>query len=35
VNNNIPKELAIYQASNGEIKLKEDIENETIWANQK
>jgi len=33
--NNIPKELAIYQASNGEIKLKEDIENETIWANQK
>jgi len=32
---NIPKELAIYQASNGEIKLKEDIENETIWANQK
>jgi prophage maintenance system killer protein/DNA-binding MarR family transcriptional regulator len=35
VNNNIPKELAIYQTSNGEIKLKEDIENETIWANQK
>jgi hypothetical protein len=33
--NNIPKELAIYQADNGEIKLKEDIENETIWANQK
>jgi len=30
--NNIPKELAIYQALNGEIKLKEDIENETIWA---
>ena len=33
--NNIPKELAIYQADNGEIKLKEDVENETIWANQK
>jgi len=33
--NNIPKELAIYQASNGEIKLKEDVENETVWANQK
>ncbi len=31
----IPKELAIYQAKNGEIKLKDDIENETIWANQK
>jgi len=30
--NNIPKELAIYQASNGEIKLKEDLVNETIWA---
>ena len=33
--NDIPKELAIYQADNGEIKLKEDVENETIWANQK
>jgi len=33
--NNIPKELAIYQTDNGEIKLKEDVENETIWANQK
>ena len=32
---NIVNELAIYQASNGEIKLKEDVENETIWANQK
>ena len=30
--NNIPKELAIYQADNGEIRLKEDVENETIWA---
>ena len=29
---NIVNELAIYQASNGEIKLKEDVENETIWA---
>ena len=33
--NDIPKELAIYQAKNGEIKLKEDADNETIWANQK
>ena len=33
--NNIPKELAIYQADNGEIKLKEDVENETIWASKK
>jgi len=24
--NKIPKELAIYQTSNGEIKLKEDVE---------
>jgi len=30
--NSIPEELAIYQADNGEIKLKEDIESETIWA---
>jgi len=30
--NDIPKELAIYQAKNGEIKLKEDADNETIWA---
>jgi hypothetical protein len=30
--NNIPKELAIYQAKDGEIKLKEDADNETIWA---
>jgi prophage maintenance system killer protein len=30
--NNIPKELAIYQTDNGEIKLKEDADNETIWA---
>ncbi len=27
--------LAIYQASNGEIKLKEDVEHETIWATKK
>jgi hypothetical protein len=33
--NNIPKELAIYQTDNGEIKLKEDVENETIWASKK
>jgi prophage maintenance system killer protein len=33
--NNIPEEIAIYRATNGEIKLKEDIENETVWANQK
>lgn len=31
----IPKELAIYQAKNGEIKLKEDADNETIWASKK
>ena len=30
--NEIQKELAIYQAPNGEIRLKEDIANETIWA---
>lgn len=28
-------ELLIYQGKNGEIILKEDSENETIWANQK
>jgi DNA ligase (NAD+) len=28
--NNIPKELAIYQAANGEIKLKEDIANASL-----
>lgn len=33
--NNIPIELAIYQAPNGEIRLKEDVENERVWANQK
>ncbi|MDD4358510.1 MAG: virulence protein RhuM/Fic/DOC family protein [Candidatus Pacebacteria bacterium] len=26
--------IIIYQARNGEIKLKEDLENETIWASQ-
>jgi len=29
------KELLIYQGKNGEILLKEDGNNETIWANQK
>jgi len=32
---NLPKVLAIYQTSDGEIKLKEDLENETVWGNQK
>ena len=29
------KELLIYQGKNGEIILKEDVKNDTIWANQK
>ncbi|MCK4635247.1 MAG: virulence protein RhuM/Fic/DOC family protein [Candidatus Moranbacteria bacterium] len=29
------KKLAIYQTKDGEIRLKEDAQNETIWANQK
>ena len=29
------KEILIYQGKNGEILLKEDGNNETIWANQK
>jgi len=29
------KELAIYQTKDGEIRLKEDMQNETIWANQR
>ncbi len=31
----INKELLIYQWENGEIILKEDAKNETIWASQK
>jgi death-on-curing family protein len=31
----VPKNLAIYQASNGALELKADAENETIWASQK
>lgn len=30
---NLPKELAIYQGKDGEILLREDKKNETIWAN--
>ena len=29
------KELLVYQGKNGEIILKQDAENDTIWANQK
>gem|GEM_PF-4947622 len=32
MNNN---KLLIYQGKNGEILLKEDSKNDTIWANQK
>jgi len=28
----LESKLAIYQADNGEIKLKEDVKHETIWA---
>jgi len=31
----LESKLAIYQADNGEIKLKEDAKHDTIWANQK
>lgn len=30
----LPKELLIYQAPNGAIQLKADVDHETIWANQ-
>jgi prophage maintenance system killer protein len=33
--NDLPHELAVYQAPDGEIRLREDGEHETIWASKK